>query len=95
MLHLVSYHSHFLQMTHKHQNMNIIIDENIITRVKDCKFLGVIIDENLTWMKHINLLTSKISKNIGVMHKLRYYLYADAIKCLYYMATIVTRALIG
>ena len=34
------------------QNMNVIIDESIITRVKDCKFLGVIIDENLTWMKH-------------------------------------------
>ena len=66
------------------QNMNVIIDESIITRVKDCKFLGVIIDENLTWMKHINLVTSKISKNIVVMHKLSYYLYTDAIKCLYY-----------
>ena len=61
------------------QNMNVIIDESIITRVKDCKFLGVITDENLTWMKHINLVTSKISKNIGVMHKLSYYLYTDAI----------------
>ena len=66
------------------QNMNVIIDESIITRVKDCKFLGVIIDENLTWMKHINLVTSKISKNIGVMHQLSYYLFTDAIKCLYY-----------
>ena len=32
--------------------MNIKIDGNIVNRVKDCKFLGVIIDENLTWMKH-------------------------------------------
>ena len=64
--------------------MNVTIDESIITRVKDCKFLGVIIDENLTWMKHINVVTSKISKNIGVMHKLSYYLHTDAIKCLYY-----------
>ena len=48
--------------------MNVIIDESIITRVKDCKFLGVVIDESLTWMKHINLVTSKMSKNIGVMH---------------------------
>ena len=64
--------------------MNVIIDESIITRVKDCKFLGVIIDENLTWMKHINLVTSKISENIGVMHKLSYYLHTDVIKCFYY-----------
>ena len=35
------------------QNMNVIIDESMITRVKDCKsVLGVIIDENLTWVKH-------------------------------------------
>ena len=33
--------------------MNVIIDESMITRVKDCKsVLGVIIDENLTWVKH-------------------------------------------
>ena len=38
------------------QNMNVIIDESIITGVKDCKFLGIIIDENLTWIKHINLV---------------------------------------
>ena len=48
--------------------MNVIIDESIITRVKDCKFLEVVIEENLTWMKYINLVASKISKNIGVMH---------------------------
>ena len=35
-------------------------------------------------MKHINLVTSQISKNIEVMHKLSYYFYTDAIKCLYY-----------
>ena len=60
--------------------MNIKVDGIIVNRVKDCKFLGVIIDENLTWMRHINLVTSKISKNIGVMHKLSYYLFTDAIK---------------
>ena len=62
------------------QNMNIKIDGIIVNRVKNCKFLGVIIDENLTWMRHTNLVTSKISKNIGVMHKLSYYLFTDAIK---------------
>ena len=66
------------------ENTNIKIDGNIIHRVKDCKFLGVIIDENLTWMNHMNLVTSKISKNIGVMRKLSYYLLTDAIKSLYY-----------
>ena len=63
------------------QNMNLKMDGSMVNRLKDCKFLGVIIDENLTWMRDINLVhvTSKISKNIGVMHKL-----SDTIKSLYY-----------
>ena len=27
------------------------------------------IDENLNWSSHIDLLVNKISKNIGVLHK--------------------------
>ena len=33
------------------------------------KFLGVIIDENITWNKHIELIESKISKNIGMLYR--------------------------
>ena len=47
------------------QNMNVIIDESIITRVKDCKFLGVIIDENLTWMKHKSGYLKNLQKYWG------------------------------
>jgi len=42
--------------------INLKIDESIINRVRECKFLGTIIDVNLTWKPHINLITSKISK---------------------------------
>ena len=45
--------------------MNVIIDESIITRVKDCKFLGVIIDENLTWMKHKSGYLKNLQKYWG------------------------------
>ena len=33
------------------------------------KFLGVIIDENLTWKNHIEVAKNKISKNIGVLYR--------------------------
>ena len=40
-----------------------------IKRENSVKFLGVIIDENLTWKNHIKVVESKISKNIGVLYR--------------------------
>ena len=38
-----------------------------IKRENSVKFLGVIIDENLIWKNHIEVVENKISKNIGVL----------------------------
>ena len=38
------------------------LDGNIIEREISLKFLGVILDEHLTWKKHIQLIENKISK---------------------------------
>ena len=37
-----------------------------IKRENSFKFLGVIIDENITWKNHIEVVENKISKDIGV-----------------------------
>ena len=63
---------------------NLMIDENIIDRVRECKFLGTVIDENLTWKPHISLITRKISKNIGIMFKVGQFLTKETTKTLYY-----------
>ena len=39
-----------------------------IKRENSVKFLSVIIDENLTWKNHIEVVENKISKNIGVLY---------------------------
>jgi hypothetical protein len=65
-----------------------MIDVNNVERVKSTKFLGVIINENLTWTDHIDVIISKTSKNLGVIRKLSsslprealYYLYNTLIK---------------
>ena len=31
------------------QHFNVILDDTVLDRVKNTKFLGVLIDENLTW----------------------------------------------
>ena len=36
------------------------------------KYLGVLIDKNLTWKYHIDAVTAKISKTVGLISKLRH-----------------------
>ena len=66
------------------ETTHLMIEENIIDRVRECKFLGTIIDENLTWKPHISLITNKISKNIGIMLKVGQFLTKETTKALYY-----------
>ena len=37
------------------------------------KFLGVLIDKNLTWRHHIDYIASKISKIVGTLARLRHH----------------------
>ena len=39
-----------------------------IKRENSVKFLGVVINENLTWKNHIEVVENKIPKNIGVLY---------------------------
>ena len=52
---------------------------------KQCiKYLGVMIDESLTWKYHIAFVCSRISRNIGIISKLRYYLSIQQLRQIYY-----------
>ena len=64
------------------ETINLMIDENIIDRVRECKFLGTVIDENLTYKLHISLITSKISNNIVIMFKVGEFLTKETTKTL-------------
>ena len=59
------------------------VDDEVIDRVDSTNCLGVIIDEKLTWTKHINSIHGKISMSIGVMRKLRSVLPLNALFMLY------------
>ena len=74
----------FSNKKNMNETINLMIDENIIDRVRECKFLGTVIDENLTWKPHISLVTSKISKSIGIMFKVRQFSTKETTKTLYY-----------
>ena len=62
----------------------ITIDSYAITKVSDTKFLGVTVDEKLTWYKHIDCIAFKISRSLSILHKLKYKLSSKTLLTLYY-----------
>ena len=63
---------------------NVIINHiPIIERVTYFKFLGVIIDSNLTWSHHINHISNKLSRICGVLSRLKHYVPVLILKIIY------------
>ena len=60
------------------------INQNPIMKQESTKFLGICIDENLTWQHHINLIETKISKNLGLLYKAKQFLNKKSLLSLYY-----------
>ena len=65
------------------QSPVVKIDSTPITQVSSTKFLGIIINENLTWTNHIQTVKQKILKNIGIISHLRKNLPLSVLKSLY------------
>ena len=59
-------------------------DTAVLTKVSTVKFLGVTLDENLTFNDHVKNVTTKISKSVGVMKRLHCQLPADVMVKLHY-----------
>ena len=55
-----------------------------IDQVKETRFLGVMVDDKLSWASHINYISKKISKGIGILCKARKYLPKSCLITLYY-----------
>ena len=65
-------------------DISIQIDNNVIEHVKETVFLGVILEEQLSWKPHILSVSRKISKSIGIIHKSSFCLPKPSLRSLYY-----------
>ena len=65
------------------ENMNIQINKNNIKRVTHIKFLGVIIDNKLSWKYHISYLRAKLNKIIWITSKVAILLNFKALTMIY------------
>ena len=61
----------------------VIINEQSITRVSTTMFLGVLLNENLSWKPHLSHLAGKMSKSIGLIYKSSFYLSGNSLRILY------------
>ena len=51
--------------------LSVNIDGKEPTRVAEYRYLGVILDESLSWNTHVNYLISKVSKRLGILGRTR------------------------
>ena len=60
------------------------INEYKIERQSSIKFLGVLLDENLSWKDHISTIETKVAKNIGLLYKAKHFVNEECLKQLYF-----------
>ena len=64
-------------------NHAIHFGEHILKRVNETKFLGVIVDEKLTWKSHIKYLGKKIASTAGTLWEMRQIIKGNLKKSVY------------
>ena len=62
----------------------LIINNYKIQRTESIKFLGVLLDENLSWKEHIKCNENIIAKILGLLYKVKNYLNKRSLLALYY-----------
>ena len=64
--------------------IRIKINNKDIEQVKETVFLGVVLDEHVTWRSHINYTANKISKSIGIIRRSSFFLKKESLRILYF-----------
>ena len=76
--------TNYMIITSPKKKTNIRITACNIGQKSQIKYLGVFIDEHLKWDAQLQHINNKITKNIGILFKLRHYVPISTLKQLYY-----------
>ena len=70
----------------------VLINNRKIEQFEETVFLGIILDEHLSWRSHVAHVANKISKSIGIIRKSRFYLQKTSLRtCLICKPRIVLK----
>ena len=76
----------FMLVTNKQidiSNFKICINQNLISITDNMKYLGVHLDDKLSWKTHINNLCFKLSKVSGIIFKLRHFVPPSTLRLVF------------
>ena len=62
---------------------NLEINSEKVDCVSEFNFLGIVLDEFLTWRAHVKKVSSKVSRSLGVIKRVKNFLPIQALKSLY------------
>ena len=65
-------------------SFSLNLNDIALKRVKTIKYLGISIDETLTWSSHITQLTLRLFIYAGLFYSLRSYVGCETHRMLYY-----------
>ena len=75
--------SNFIIFRPRQNRQTLDLAFNISDRVKEATFLGVILDEHLTWKSHIHNVARKVSKAVGMIYKSSFCLNNSSLRILF------------
>ena len=65
------------------ESVSIKIGSRPVKQTSSVKFLGVLLDENLSWKYHLTELSKKLARTCGMFFKVRQFLPINVLICLY------------
>ena len=66
------------------QKISISMNDKNIEQVRELTFLGIVMDECLTWNHHIMKISKKLIRASGIIAKVRHFVNRNTIKLIYY-----------
>ena len=66
------------------RNITITINNVSIKQIHSARFIGVYIDDKMTWKDHISYISNKLAKSISILHRVKWTLDSGALRLLYY-----------
>jgi len=65
-------------------NFELTIDGTVIKQVNTCKYLGIMIDDKLSWQDHIDFVYNKVVRFVSIFYRIRHRLSCELSKMMYF-----------